>query len=410
MIDIVTNNGNRYSYIRHSGEIVKGSVSDSQEWDYDSLHSFESMSNVEYYVICITEACNLRCTYCCYSGSYVDRRTHSSNAMQRGGIDDAYDFIQSFTSKRPITIAFYGGEPLTNYDVVQYAVMRGREIWEDDVRFSLSTNGVLLTPEKLEWLIEHKVKLCISIDGPKIINDRQRIDSLGIGSFAQVHNVLAYLNEEHCDYLKQDVALLMTLVSPEDIPVIAEQWNEDEVLRFLEPTRISSLAPNFAIGVSKADYEEVKLQCEQLLDLYVVHTDWVVLRKYLMQCIENWKNRPIMDAEDLMPMPTCLPTTNKLYIDSQGEIGVCEKISDKYRIGDVHNGIDWTKANELTKIFYDIRKDRCGNCFAVRMCNMCLVNVEFNEGQWDILCHNERVYNKLHFWLFCEMAERGLLK
>lgn len=409
-MEIVTNSGNSYSYIRRSGEIIRGSVSDDAEWTYVPLKPFDILPNVEYFMISISEVCNLRCTYCCYSGIYANRRIHSSNAMSNKDIDDVYGFIDSITLKRPITIALYGGEPLTYYSVVQYAIVRGLELWGDDVRFSLSTNGALLTEEILEWLIEHNIKLCISIDGPKIINDRQRIDAFGRGSFDRIHKVLSYLKEKYFDYLIRDVAILMTLVSSDEIPMIAEQWNEDEVLRCLEPARISSLAPNFAVEVKKADCERTKLQCEQLLDLYENHPDWVVLKKYLMQCVEDWKNRPIMDVRNSVPMPTCLPMTNKLYIDTQGKIGVCEKISDQYRIGDVHHGIDWNKANDLTKKFYDIRKNRCKNCSAVRMCNMCLVNVEFDDSQWNILCHNEQVYNKVHFWLFCEMAERGLLK
>ena len=43
------------------------------------------------------------------------------------------------------------------------------------------------------------------------------------------------------------------------------------------------------------------------------------------------------------------------------------------------------------------------------MCSLCLTSTEFNEEQMDVLCHNERIYTKINFWLFCEMAERGMI-
>lgn len=44
------------------------------------------------------------------------------------------------------------------------------------------------------------------------------------------------------------------------------------------------------------------------------------------------------------------------------------------------------------------------------MCDMCLTAVEYEDAQWDILCHNEKVYAKVFMWLFCEMAEKGLIR
>jgi uncharacterized protein len=43
------------------------------------------------------------------------------------------------------------------------------------------------------------------------------------------------------------------------------------------------------------------------------------------------------------------------------------------------------------------------------MCNMCLTAIEHTDEQWDVLCHNERVYTRVFMYLFCEMAERGLI-
>lgn len=87
----------------------------------------------------------------------------------------------------------------------------------------------------------------------------------------------------------------------------------------------------------------------------------------------------------------------------------CEKISDCYRIGNIKDGINWKLANEQVQQYYQIRSQRCTHCSAVRMCDLCLTAIEFSDEQWDALCHNEREYARLYMFLFCEMAERGMI-
>ena len=104
-----------------------------------------------------------------------------------------------------------------------------------------------------------------------------------------------------------------------------------------------------------------------------------------------------------------MPLNTKLFIDASMQIAVCEKISDKFRIGSIRDGIDWETANKQAIDYYEKRVRRCSHCQAIRMCGLCLTAVEFNDVQWETLCHNERVYARLYMWLFCEMAERNLI-
>jgi uncharacterized protein len=177
----------------------------------------------------------------------------------------------------------------------------------------------------------------------------------------------------------------------------------------MAPTTISALAPNFRKGVAKREWTEVLESHEKLLNLYEAHREWIFLKAYFNECVMNWIRRPIMDVGNEVPLSTCLPLNDKIFIDSYGKLHVCEKISDIFSIGDVKNGIDWEKANKLALSYYNKRKERCKDCPAIRMCSLCLTSTEFTEEQMDVLCHNERIYTKINFWLFCEMAERGLI-
>ena len=220
---------------------------------------------------------------------------------------------------------------------------------------------------------------------------------------------MAYLKQQYPEYIKEHVLLLTTVTSFNDLAAIAEAWLQDPVLHDMAPTTISALAPNFREGVAKREWAEVLESHEQLLNLYDEHRDWVFLKAYFNECVMNWIKRPIMDVGEEVPLSTCIPLTDKIFIDSYGQLHVCEKFSNQYSVGNMRNGIDWERANELALTYYDRRKERCKECPAIRMCSLCLTSIEYTEGQMDVLCHNERIYTRINFWLFCEMAERRMI-
>lgn len=409
-MNIQTSSGNIYSYLRRTNEIVSGIVEENDfVWKFEPLQDFSSLPNVDNIIISITEQCNLRCTYCCYSGKYKNNRVHSSLALCERDVDAIFDFVEANTNKRPLRFSFYGGEPLLHYPLIQYAVAKADSRWKNQVSFSITTNGTLLTPERIDWLVAHQVELCISLDGTAAFHDNQRVDIRGKGTFSRVREHILYIKEHRFDYL-QHTHLMMTRQSFDDLEALAEAWNNDDALRDISPAYVSSLAPNAEEGVPLADFEKLITRYLQILNTYQEHSEWVILKEFLKECIDPWKNRPIMEAEGEIPMATCLPVSNKLYIDTKFQIGVCEKISDSYRIGNIKDGIDWETSNNFVKAYHDRRKDRCKSCPAIRMCNLCLTSMEFDEEQWNVLCHNEQTYNKLYFWLFCEMVERGLIQ
>lgn len=409
-MNIQTSSGNIYSYLRRTNEIVSGIVDENDfVWKFEPLQDFSSLPNVDNIIISITEQCNLRCTYCCYSGIYKGNRVHSSLSLCEHDVDAIFVFVEEITNKLPLRFSFYGGEPLLHYPLIQYAVAKAESKWGNQVSFGLTTNATLLTPKRIDWLVAHQVELCISIDGTAQFHDNQRVDINGQGTFARVREHILYIKEHHSGNLEH-TRLMMTRQSFDDLEALAEAWNNDDVLQGISPAYISSLAPNPIDVIATAGFDALKARYLQILSAYQEHPDWLILKEFLKECIDPWKNRPIMEADGEIPMATCLPISNKLFIDTKLQIGVCEKISDSYRIGNIKDGIDWQKSNDLVQTYYDRRKDRCKSCPAIRMCNLCLASIEFDEKQWEILCHNERTYNQLYFWLFCEMVERGLIQ
>lgn len=264
---VETTQHNVYSYLRQTGEIVPGVVEEnSYVWMFAPLETFSVMPEVDMFILSITERCNLRCTYCCYSGNYPNNRSHSTHSMNQGDIDDIYLFIKKMSIKYPFRIAFYGGEPLMHYNLVQYAIKKGYDLWHDNVTFSITTNATLLSKERADWLIKNQVRLEISIDGTASFHDRHRITQSGKGSFSQVYQALSYIVCKHRNHLS-DIQLLMTLPSLDALPSIAEEWNNDPLLKRFAPSHITALAPNFSKGVAKKEYEPLKNKYLKLLDI-----------------------------------------------------------------------------------------------------------------------------------------------
>ena len=364
----------------------------------------------------VTDDCNLKCKYCGFGEMYTGYDIREAKYLSFNSIKPLIDYLCELwntnlsDSSLPITFfSFYGGEPLLQYPLIHYAIQRGHELLGGEVTFSVTTNGTVLTPEKIDWLVAQHVELVISLDGTKTFHDKHRVYANGHGSYKRVHETLSYIAGNYPQHLNL-ISLQMTLETYRDIDKIAEKWHNDPLLRYLAPSNIHGLAANFAKGVNKIEYEDVRSFYEHLLDVYEHHQDWAVLRVLFEESIADWKERPIIEASGPVPMATCMPVNTKLYIDASKEIGVCEKMADMYRIGNIAKGIDWSKANSLVRSYYDRRLERCKNCPAVRMCDMCLTALEYTDEQWDILCHNVQVYTRVFMFVFCEMAERGLLQ
>jgi len=126
------------------------------------------------HIIIATLRCNQTCVYC--HASRADM-TATDTDMTPETADKVVDFIFESTSPR-ITIEFQGGEPLANFPLVQHVIERAGKKNEDarkTLEFTLVSNLSLMDDAKLDYLIDHRVQICTSIDGPQALHDKQRI-------------------------------------------------------------------------------------------------------------------------------------------------------------------------------------------------------------------------------------------
>ena len=135
----------------------------------------------------VAHTCNLNCSYCFASqGKYHGDRAVMSYEVGKQALDF---LIANSGTRRNLEVDFFGGEPLMNFQVVKDLVAYARSIEKEkgkNFRFTLTTNGVLVDDEVIEWANRECSNVVLSLDGRKEIHDRFRVDYAGNGSWEKI--------------------------------------------------------------------------------------------------------------------------------------------------------------------------------------------------------------------------------
>ncbi len=135
----------------------------------------------------IAHTCNLNCSYCFASqGKYHGERALMSYEVGKRALDF---LIENSGTRRNLEVDFFGGEPLMNFDVVKQLVAYARSIEKEknkNFRFTLTTNGVLVDDDVIEFSNREMSNVVLSLDGRKEVHDRYRVDYAGNGSWEKI--------------------------------------------------------------------------------------------------------------------------------------------------------------------------------------------------------------------------------
>ena len=135
----------------------------------------------------VAHSCNLSCSYCFASQG----RYHGDRALMSFEVGKrAMDFlIENSGTRRNLEVDFFGGEPLMNFDMVKKLVAYCREqekIHNKNFRFTMTTNGVLIDDDVIDFCNKECHNVVLSLDGRKEVNDRFRVDCAGNGSYDRI--------------------------------------------------------------------------------------------------------------------------------------------------------------------------------------------------------------------------------
>ena len=169
--------------------------------------------------LCLTHDCTLRCKYC-----YAGRKYR--HAMTRETAQKAIDICLAEAKRvgRGLDLSFFGGEPLLEWELLQWCfeyLESHKEGLIVQPRYGITTNGTLLTPERLEWMAERDFLIGISIDGSPTMHNTNRYYADGQGSHEAVARAVALLDKHPTIRTKA-----ICVVTPNNVQYLAEgvEW------------------------------------------------------------------------------------------------------------------------------------------------------------------------------------------
>ena len=337
----------------------------------------------------IAHDCNLACKYCfAEEGEYHGRKALMSFEVGK----KALDFLVASSGNRVnLEVDFFGGEPLLNWQVVKDLVAYGRSLEEPHhkkFRFTLTTNGVLLNDEILEFANKEMANIVLSIDGRQKIHDLMRPHRGGQGSYDEVVPKYKKVAEsrKQMNYYVRGTFTRNNLDFAEDVKHLADEGFEQV-----------SVEP-----VVAADTEEYALREE---DLPVILSEYDKLAlEYIRRKKEGKGFNFFHFMIDLEGGPCvakrlsgCGSGTEYLAVTPWGDLYPCHQFvgQEQFLMGNVDTGIVRTDIRDTFKTCNVYAKEKCRDCFAKFYCSGgCAANAyNFSgsiNGAYDLGCELQR--------------------
>lgn len=184
-------------------ELYKEGVLFSED-GYEKYAQFAVPAPVKAMCLLVEQDCNLRCEYCFAStGDYgTGCRMHMDFETGKKALDF---LVEQSKDRENLEVDFFGGEPLMNFDVVKQLVEYGRSLEKEHnkhFRFTVTTNGMLLDEDKMDFINKEMSNVVLSVDGRKEVNDRVRKRIDGTGCYDRIMPKYKELVEKrgHRDY------------------------------------------------------------------------------------------------------------------------------------------------------------------------------------------------------------------
>ena len=307
----------------------------------------------------VSHDCNLRCKYCFAStGDFgTGRMTMDPETACR-----AIDFVIARSgSRRNIEVDFFGGEPLMAMDTVKATVEYARSLEEKtgkSFRFTITTNGVLLTDENIDYINREMSNCVLSLDGRPEVNDAMRITPNGKGSYDIIMPKFKKLVEGRGDkdYYLRGTFTRNNLDFASDVMHIAAQGFESVSV---EP---AVGEPDDPYAIREEDLPAVKEEYERLARELLAHPE-VNFFHFNVDLTQG----PCV----IKRMRGCGAGCEYVAVTPEGDIYPCHQFVGKpeYKMGNVHdNSFNMDLANQFAGLNIYTRED-CRNCWAKFYCS-----------------------------------------
>ena len=311
----------------------------------------------------IAHTCNLNCSYCFASqGKFNGERGLMSFEVGKRALDF---LIENSGTRHNLEVDFFGGEPLMNFQVVKDLVAYARSIEKDankNFRFTLTTNGVLVDDDVIDFANREMSNVVLSLDGRKEVHDRFRVDYNGNGSFDKIVPKFQRFVEKrgNKDYYMRGT---FTHANPDFLEDIKTMLDLGFTELSMEPV---VCAPNDPSALTEADKAIVMDQYEKLAEL--------MLRKQregkpftFYHYMIDLKSGPCIYKR----VSGCGSGTEYMAVTPWGDLYPCHQFvgDDNYKLGNVFDGVKNTEIQNKFANSNVYTKPECKDCWAKLYCS-----------------------------------------
>lgn len=365
--------------------IIKNDEIDLKIMNFVKSKIQEPAINICYFIL--SEQCNLACKYCFLGNNNKETRGkfHKENMSKEIAFKGIKYFIkqlelQPLDENRKPNVIFYGGEPLINFETLDFIVCKFKELQAThpvlkNIEYSIITNGLLLSEERMKRLYELNVAIAISIDGCDEKANQMRVDIAGNTVF---HKIVKTLDLAHS--IQIPVSLSITLTE-ESIK------NKTAMLELIKKYEIKGLGFNIMMSDTNTKLSETYniAAANFIIDMFKELRKIGVYEDRIMRKLKSFTSSQIYFSD-------CAATSGgQIVIASNGEIGICHGcLADRKYFDQNVNNLDFDpKHNTIWKEWSrlsPIEKEECQNCEALGICG----------GGCPINATNEKEGNDIH--------------
>ena len=324
----------------------------------------------------VAHTCNLNCSYCFASqGKYQGERAIMSLETGKRALDF---LIENSGTRHNLEVDFFGGEPLMNFDMVKELVKYAREREKEtgkNFRFTLTTNGVLIDDDVIEFANREMSNVVLSLDGRKEVHDRFRVDYNGVGSWEKIVPKFQRLVEKrgNKDYYMRGT---FTHQNPDFLKDIETMLDLGFTELSMEPVVCAKDDPS---ALTDSDLSVVMKQYEDLADLMLKREKEgkpFVFYHYMI----DLKGGPCIYKK----ISGCGSGTEYMAVTPWGDLYPCHQFvgEEKFKLGDIWNGVTNKDIQGEFKACNVYSRPECRDCWARLYCSGgCAANAYHATGK-----------------------------
>ena len=311
----------------------------------------------------IAHSCNLNCSYCFASqGKYHGERALMSFEVGKQALDF---LVANSRGRRNLEVDFFGGEPLMNFQVVKDLVAYARSIEKEagkNFRFTLTTNGMLIDDDVIDFANRECSNVVLSLDGRKEVHDRYRVDYAGKGSWETIvpkFQKLVKARKGKNYYMRGT----FTHANPDFLKDIEAMLDLGFTELSMEPVVGPESDPS---SLTREDLPIVLEQYEKLAELMLKrHREGRPFTFY--HYMIDLKGGPCVYKR----ISGCGSGTEYMAVTPWGDLYPCHQFvgEEAFRLGDVWQGVTNTAAQDSFAACNVYTRPECADCWAKLYCS-----------------------------------------